>query len=161
MNGILHTFGESAVMSDVSYEELRKRISENLNAHLKEFGKRVGEISRNFGSLGLETAVWYPEKIHTTNLGGIVADSYFGYSRIEGKWGLIIRTVERDSESRAFAGQRVYTIDSCRNVEIAVNALKKTEDLLLLIQKATDRQLAIISAPNGALDAPKNPEGKL
>ena len=75
---------------------------------MREFGKTVGDISRNFKSLGLETSVWCPEKIHSTNLGGIVADSYFGYSRIEGKWGLIIRTIERDVESRAFVGQRVY-----------------------------------------------------
>ena len=81
---------------------LRKRISDNLNTGMKEFGKTVGDISRNFRSLGLETAVWYPEKIHSTNLGGIVADSYFGYSRIEGKWGLIIRTIERDSRKPGF-----------------------------------------------------------
>jgi hypothetical protein len=147
-------------MSDISYEALSKRISENLNAGLKEFGKTVGDISRNFRNLGLEASVWYPDKIHSTNLGGIVADSYFGYSRIEGKWGLIIRTIERDSESRAFVGQRVYTIESCRNVEIVINALKKAKDLLLLMEKATDRQLEIITKLDDELDALRNPECK-
>jgi hypothetical protein len=147
-------------MSDISYEVLRKRISENLNAGLKEFGKTVGDISRNFRSLGLEAAVWYPDKIHTTNLGGIVADSYFGYSRIEGKWGLIIRTIERDSESRAFVGQRVYTIESCRNVEIAINALKKARDLLLMIEKATERQLEIMAQLDDDMDSLRNPEAR-
>ncbi len=147
-------------MKDISYEELGKHISDNLNTGLKEFGKAVGDISRNFRNLGLESAVWYPEKIHSTNLGGIVADSYFGYSRIEGKWGLIIRTIERDNETRAFAGQRVYTIDSCRNVEIVVNALKKAKDLLLLMKRATDRQLEIIAMPDEAIEAMRNPEGK-
>jgi hypothetical protein len=147
-------------MNDISYEVLKKRISENLNARLKEFGKTVGDISRNFRNLELEAAVWYPDRIHSTNLGGIVADSYFGYSRIEGKWGLIIRTIERDIESRAYVSQRVYTIDSCRNAEIAVNALKKAKDLLLLIEKATDRQLEVISGLDDEMDALRRPDGK-
>jgi hypothetical protein len=147
-------------MSDISYEVLRQRISDHLNTGIREFGKTVSDISRNFRNLGLEAAVWYPEKIHTTNLGGIVADSYFGYSRIEGKWGLIIRTMERDSESRAFVGQRVYAIESCRNVEIIVNALKKARDLLLLMAKATDRQLEILTKLNDGMDALRNPECK-
>ena len=147
-------------MNDISYEVLKKRISENLNARLKEFGKTVGDISRNFRNLELEAAVWYPDRIHSTNLGGIVADSYFGYSRIEGKWGLIIRTIERDIESRAYVSQRVYTIDSCRNAEIAVNALKKAKDLLLLIEKATDRQLEAISGLDDEMDALRRPDGK-
>ena len=147
-------------MSDISYEVLRKRISENLSAGMREFGKTVGDISRNFRNLELEAAVWYPDRIHSTNLGGIVADSYFGYSRIEGKWGLIIRTIERDIESRAYVSQRVYTIDSCRNAEIAVNALKKAKDLLLLIEKATDRQLEVISGLDDEMDALRRPDGK-
>jgi hypothetical protein len=147
-------------MSAITYEVLRERVSENLNAGIREFGKTVGDISRNFRSLGLEMAVWYAEKIHSTNLGGIVADSYFGYSRIEGKWGLIIRTIERDSESRAFVGQRVYAIEACRNVEIVVNALKKARDLLLLMAKATDRQLEILTKLDDEMDALRDPECK-
>ena len=132
-------------MSDITYDILRKRISENLNAGIREFDKTVGDISRNFKSLGLETSVWCPEKIHSTNLGGIVADSYIGYSRIEGKWGLIIRTIERDSESMAFVSQRVYAIESCRNLEIVAHALKRVRDLLLLMAKTTDRQVEILT----------------
>ena len=138
---------------DITYEVLRKRNSESLNAGIREFGKTVGDISRNFKSLGLETSVWCPEKIHSTNLGGIVADSYVGYSRIEGKWGLIIRTIERDGESLAFVGQRVYAIESCRNLEIVVHALKKIRDLLLLMAKATDRQLEILTKLDDEMDA--------
>ena len=113
-----------------------------------------------FRNLGLEVAVWIPDKIHTTNLGGIVADSYFGYSRIEGKWGLIIRTMELDSESRTFVSQRVYAIESCRNAEIVVNALKKARELLLLMEKATDRQLEILNNLDAELEALRSPECK-
>jgi len=147
-------------MSDISYEVLRKRISENLNAGMREFGKTVGDISRNFKSLGLETSVWCPEKIHSTNLGGIVADSYFGYSRVEGKWGLIIRTIERDVESHAFVGQRVYALESCKNLEIVVHALKKVRDLMLLMEKATDRQLEILTALDTETESLRDPECK-
>ena len=140
-------------MSDITYEILRKRISENLNAGIREFGKTVGDISRNFKSLGLETSVWCPEKIHSTNLGGIVADSYIGYSRIEGKWGLIIRTIERDSESMAFVSQRVYAIESCRNLEIVAHALKRVRDLLLLMAKTTDRQVEILTTLDSETDS--------
>ena len=147
-------------MSDITYEVLRKRISENLNAGIREFGKTVGDISRNFKSLGLETSVWHPEKIHSTNLGGIIADSYFGYSRIEGKWGLIVRTIERDSESLAFVGQRVYAMESCKNLEIVVHALSKVRDLLLLMAKATDRQLDILSTVDHETESLRDPECK-
>ena len=140
-------------MSDITYDILRKRISENLNAGIREFGKTVGDISRNFKSLGLETSVWCPEKIHSTNLGGIVADSYIGYSRIEGKWGLIIRTIERDSESMAFVSQRVYAIESCRNLEIVAHALKRVRDLLLLMAKTTDRQVEILTTLDSETDS--------
>jgi hypothetical protein len=108
----------------------------------------------------LETSVWCPEKIHSTNLGGIVADSYFGYSRIEGRWGLIIRTIERDAESRAFVGQRVYAIESCKNLEIVVHALKKVRDLMQLMAKATDRQLEILTALDKETESLRDPECK-
>ena len=36
-------------------------------------------------------------------------------------------------------------IESCKNLEIVVHALKKVRDLLLLMAKATDRQLEILS----------------
>jgi hypothetical protein len=147
-------------MSDMTYEILRKRISENLNAGIREFGKTIGDISRNFKSLGLETSVWCPEKIHSTNLGGIVADSYIGYSRIEGKWGLIIRTIERDSESLAFVSQRVYAIESCRNLEIVAHALKRVRDLLLLMAITTDRQVEILNTLGNETDSLRYPECK-
>jgi hypothetical protein len=145
-------------MSDITYENLRKSISENLNASVREFGKTVGDISRNFRGLGLEAAVWYPEKIHTINLGGVVAESYFGYSRIEGKWGLVIRTIERDCESGAFVSQRVYTIESSRNIEVVANALKKTRELMHLVLQATDKQLEILSGLGNELQALRNPD---
>jgi hypothetical protein len=147
-------------MGDVTYEMLRKHVSENLTAPAKEFGKMVGEISRNFRNLGFETAIWYPEKIHTTNIGGIIADSYFGYSRIEGRWGLILRTIERDQESRAFVGQRVYPIESCGNAEIAVNALRKARDLFLCISKAADGQIELLKKLDEGIDALRYPECK-
>lgn len=132
-------------MSNLTYESLRQRISGSLSAGLREFSATVADIGRNFRSLGLESAVWCPEKIHTTELGGVIADSYFGYSRVEGKWGLVIRTIERDGESRAFVGQRVYTIESCRNPELSINALKKAAELLRLIEKTTNRQIEMLS----------------
>jgi hypothetical protein len=96
-------------MSALTYDKLRRRISENLSIRSKEFRKTVSAISENFRNLGFESAAWYPEKIHTANLGGIDADSYIGYSRVEGRWGLIVRTIEHDHESHAFVNQRVYT----------------------------------------------------
>ena len=145
-------------MADETYETLRKRISENLNTPKKELAKSVADISRNFGNLGLETAVWYPEMIHSANIGGIEADSYIGYSRIEGKWGLIIRTIERDQESRAFVGQRVFPIESCGNVEILVNALKKARELLRFIAKTREYQTEVLSKMDPEIEQLRSPE---
>ena len=147
-------------MGDITYETLRKHVLENLTVPIKEFGRTVGEISRNFRNLGFETASWYPERIHTTNLGGIIADSYLGYSRVEGRWGLIIRTIERDQETRAFVGQRVYPIESCGNIEIVVNALKKVRELLLCISKTADQQIEMLKNLNGEVDPLRSPECK-
>jgi len=147
-------------MGDLTYEKLRKHVSEDLSPRKREFGKAVEEISRNFKILGLETAVWYPEKIHTANLGGIDADSYVGYSRIEGRWGLLIRIIERDRESRAYVSQRVITLESCGNMEIVVGALKKVRDLALLIQDATELQIKTISQAESEIMELRNPECK-
>ena len=111
-------------MSALTGEELRKRVAEILNVRTKEFRKIVVNINENFRNLGLESAVWCPDKIHSANIGGIDADSYIGYSRVEGKWGLIVRTIERDCDSHIFVSQRVRPIESCRDVEMVVNALK-------------------------------------
>jgi hypothetical protein len=147
-------------MSDVTYEKLRKQVSEDLNARINEFSKTVADIGRNFRNLGFETAVWHPERIHTTNLGGIDAECYIGYSRIEGKWGLIIRTIERDHESHAFVSQRVFPIESCRNIEIVVHALEKVPEIVLSISKSASRQVEILSRLNGSIDALRRPECK-
>jgi hypothetical protein len=145
-------------MSVLTYEKLKKRISENLNDRLKEFHKTVSDISWNFRDLGFESAVWYPEKIHTANIGGIDADSYIGYSRVEGKWGLILRTIEHDRESHAFVSQRVFTIESCGNAQIVVNALRKVPDLMQCLSKAVEHQIQILAQPDNEFAKLRNPE---
>jgi len=131
-------------MSDVDNRKIRKRVSDELNVRVKEFGKTVQDVNRYFKYLGLGTAVWYPEKIYAANLGGLDAESYVGYSRVEGKWGLNIRTIERDHETRAFVGQRVYTIESSGNMELVVNALRKIPELLVSIDSLIDRQIKVL-----------------
>lgn len=135
-------------MSLLTHEKLRKHIAEALNVKAKELRQIVEEIGERFRNLGLESAVWYPEKIYSANIGGLDADSYMGYSRIEGRWGLIIRTLEHDRESHAFVNQRVFTMESCGNVEIIMNALKKVPDLLQCIDKAVKHQIEILSNPD-------------
>jgi hypothetical protein len=147
-----------AIMGDITYEKLRKQVSEELNTRIDEFSKAVADISSNFRNLGFETAVWHPERIHTTNLGGIDAESYIGYSRIEGRWGLIIRTIERDHESHAFVSQRVFPIESCSNVEIVVHALAKVPEIVSSISKAAHQQTEILSRLDDSIDALRNPE---
>ena len=132
-------------MSEVAYEELQKRIAETLNAQIKDFNHTIRETCEKFRNLGLETAVWYPGKIHTGNLGGIDADSYIGYSRLEGRWGLIIRTIEHDHESHAYVSQKLLTMESCRNMEIVVSALKKITDLMACIKDAVENQIKVLS----------------
>jgi hypothetical protein len=131
-------------MNDITFENLSARALDNMT-QMKEFSRTVEDIGRNFRNLGLGMAVWHPEKIHSTNLGGIDAESYVGYSRIEGKWGLLIRTIERDRETRNFVNQRVYWIESCGNMEIVLNGLRKTQELALLINEVIDRQSKALS----------------
>lgn len=145
-------------MSDNTYEILRRQVSDVLNARIKEFGKTVEEIDRHFRYLGLEKAVWHPEKIYMANIGGLDAESYVGYSRIEGKWGLMIRTVERDRETRVFVSQRVFAIGSCGNMEIVVNALRKIPELMRLITASVDRQLKSLSEVGEEYDVYRHPD---
>jgi hypothetical protein len=152
--------GRMAIMGDITYEKLRKQVTEDLNARISKFSKTVADIGRNFRNLGFETAVWHPEKIHSTNLGGVDADSYIGYSRIEGKWGLVIRTIERDHESRAFVSQRVFPIESCSNIELISNALKKVREIVLHINEATGQQIEILARLNSSVDELRSPECK-
>ena len=131
-------------MSNLTYEKLRKHITGNLNPRIKEFRKIVSDINNHFKNLELGISVWYPEKIYQANLGGIDAESYIGYSRLEGKWGLIIKTVERDQKSGTIVGHRLVPIESSRNMEVIVNALRKVPQLMRLIQEAVDRQTAAL-----------------
>jgi hypothetical protein len=145
-------------MSDITYEKLRMRVSEDLNTRIKEFGKTVEEVDRHFRYLGLVMAVWHPEKIHSANIGGLDAASYIGYSRIEGRWGLIIRTIEHDHESHAFVSQRVYTIGSCGNMEIIVNALRKIPELIRMIDSAIEQQVKKLGQAGTEFEALRNPD---
>ena len=145
-------------MSDINYEKVRKRVADDLNPRVKDFGKTVEDVDRYFRYLGLGMAVWHPERIHTANLGGLDAESYIGYSRVEGKWSLVIRTIERDHESHAFVSQRVYTIESCGNMEIAMNALKKIPELMILLDKAIDQQIKTVDQAAGEFEALRNPD---
>lgn len=146
------------MMSKTTYEKLRKKVSDNLNPRMREFGKTVEDVSRNFKTLGLEAAVWCPEKIHTANVGGIDADSYVGYSRIEGRWGLMIRIIERDRESHAYVSQRVIPIEACGNMEIVVAALEKVPELVLSIDEAAERQAKAIVQLDRRIAELRDPE---
>jgi hypothetical protein len=134
--------------NNITYDSIRKRVSDNLGPEIKEFRKTIADISNNFRNLGLETAVWYPEKIHTANFGGIDADSYVGYSRIEGRWGLMIRIIEREREKHTVIGQRVVTIESCSNMEMVVNALQKVRELMESIHKTVELQIKLLEKPD-------------
>lgn len=127
-----------------AYEKLRKQVSEDLLPYTREIGKGIADITSNFKMLGLETAVWHPEKIHSANLGGIEADTYVGYSRIEGRWSLTIRTIERDQKTGAHISQRILTLESCSNLEIVDNALGKISELATCIHKAIKQQTTAI-----------------
>jgi hypothetical protein len=135
-------------MGDETYGTLKARISDNLNAKRKELAKSVARICRDFHDLGLETAVWCPKRIHSANIGGLHADSYIGYSRIEGKWGLNIRTIERDHETRAFVNQRVFAVEASGNVEIIAAALKEVPDLWKQIAGIVDQEIIMLEKLN-------------
>jgi hypothetical protein len=131
-------------MAEDTYDSLKARISGNLSTKRKELAKSVGKISRDFHDLGLEAAVWCPKRIHSANIGGLHAESYIGYSRIEGKWGLNIRTIERDHETRAFVNQRVYALEASGNVEVIVAALKEVPELWKQIAGIVDQEIGIL-----------------
>jgi hypothetical protein len=145
-------------MSDITYNQLRKEISGELSPRINDFGSTVADIGRNFRNLGFETAVWLPEKIHTVNLGGIEAESYIGYSRMEGRWGLRLRTIERDHETGSFVGQRVQTLESCGNVETVMSALEKVRDLVVLIHKKAKKQAEILDQISPEIESYRNPD---
>jgi hypothetical protein len=123
-----------------AYEKLRKQVSDDLAPQTRALGKGIAEIGSHFKMLGLETAVWHPEKIHTSDLGGVIAETYLGYSRIEGRWGLVLRTIERDQQSSQYVSQKILTLESCSNLEILANALEKMNELASGIQAAINQQ---------------------
>ena len=134
-----------------AYEKLRKQVSDDLVPSAREIGKGISDICSNFKMLGLETAVWHSGKIHTANLGGIDAETYLGYARIEGRWGLVIRTIERDQKSGQYISQRVLMLESCSNMEILANALEKIGELAVCINKAIRQQAKAIEQLGGMI----------
>lgn len=145
-------------MSDVTFEKMKVRVSEDLSARVREFRQTIEEIGRNFRNLGLGVAVWHPEKVYGADFGGLDAECYIGYSRIEGKWGLTVRTIERDRETRAFVAQRVYTLESSSNMELAANALRRVPELMRLIRAAADRQIGTMDEIRGEFDRLRSPD---
>ncbi len=144
----------------MTYKKLSRRVAQDLNAQMGTLRNSLSEISQNFRNIGLETSVWYPEKIHSANLGGVNAESYIGYSRIEGRWGLVIRTIEREPASGDFISQRVFSIETCGNMEIIANGLKKVCELAASIKETTERQIKILETLDGDIDALRDPEFK-
>jgi hypothetical protein len=144
-------------MNSITYEHLQKKVAEDLSLRIQELHKIVGDIGYNFRNLGLSTAVWLPVKIHTINIGGIDAESYIGYSRIEGRWGLCVHTLEHDHETHVFVSQRVYNLDACGNVEIVMNALKTIPDLVRCIDEVVKQQVEILTRPNAEIERFRNP----
>jgi hypothetical protein len=134
-----------------AYEKLRKQVSDDLAPHTSDVGKGIAEISSNFKMLGLETAVWHPEKIHTANLGGIAAETYLGYAKIEGRWGLVLRIIERDQNSGQYVSQRILMLESCSNLEILANALGKIGELAACIHIAINQQVKAIEPLGGMI----------
>jgi hypothetical protein len=132
-------------MGEEARDTLKNRVALDLNERKRKFSRQVGEICRSFRDLGLETAVWHPKKIYSANIGGLDAESYIGYSRVEGKWGLNVRTIERDRESGAFVNQRVYPLESSGNVEMVVCALKSVGELWKEIARITEQELELLS----------------
>jgi hypothetical protein len=145
-------------MSPISYEKLRNIIAEDLSPRIQEIHSTIGKIIENFKNLGLKTSVWYPEKIHTVNIGGIDADSYVGYSKTEGRWSLCIRIIEHDHEGHVFISQRVCNLESCGNVEIVTNAIKKVPELVRCINQVVNHQIGILSLPNDEIIKLRDPE---
>lgn len=144
-------------MSEITYDRLRTRVSDDLNARSKEFGKTVEEIDRHFRYLGLLTPVWHPDRVYSANFGGLEAESFIGYSRIEGRWGLIIRTIERDLESHAVVSQRVYPIGSAGNMELVTSALRKIPELIRLIERAVERQVNALAQAGQEFEPLRDP----
>jgi hypothetical protein len=132
-----------------AYEKLRKQVSDDLVPHAREIGKGIADICGNFKMLGLETAVWHSETIHTANLGGIAAETYLGYARIVGRWGLALRTIERDQKSGQYVSQRILMLESCNNLEILANALGKIGELAACIHIAINQQAKAIEQLGG------------
>lgn len=146
------------IMSDLTFERMKSRVSEDLNARIREFRQTVEDIGRNFRNLGLGVAVWHPEKVYSADFGGLDAECYIGYSRIEGKWGLTVRTIERDRGTRAFVAQRVYTLESSSNMELTANALRRVPELMRLIKEAADRQIRTVDEIRCEFDALRSPD---
>jgi hypothetical protein len=145
-------------MNPITYENLRKTIAEDLSPRMQEIHSATGKICENFKNLGLQTSVWYPEKIHMVNIGGMEASSYVGYSRTEGRWSLCIRIIEHDHENHAFVSQRVCNLESCGNVEIVTNALKKVPALIRCINEVVKHQIEILTLPNAEINKLRNSE---
>jgi hypothetical protein len=143
-------------MSPITFDKLRKTIAEDLSPRIQDVHSSIGRLIENFKNLGLQTSVWYPEKIHSVNIGGIEAESYVGYSKTEGRWSLCIRILEHDHESRAFVGHRVCNLESCGNVEIVTNAIKKIPDLVRCIEQLVNHQLEILSLSNSEISRLKD-----
>jgi hypothetical protein len=120
------------IMNGISIKTMKDKIDETngLNDRMQGLTKFVTDISTNLRSVNFRVESWYPDKIHSEECGGIHKDIYFGFGEIDLEWDLIIRTIERDSQSDIFLGQTKLALYECRNATIIEKILNLMPEFL-------------------------------
>ena len=79
------------------FEKLENRWNDNIEKHISELNKELEPITNSFNNLSVRFSIW--RRLNSKNIiNDITLEGFLGYSEIQGEWGLVIKTLERDNK---------------------------------------------------------------
>ena len=112
--------------------------------NLREPSKLLDNICRHLENIVYGIDVWYPEKIHVQECGGINRDFYLGYGKEDShmsNYNLILRIIERDAESGIWISQSITYCYGVYDTVLLEKILNIIPQFINIINASVDTQI--------------------
>jgi hypothetical protein len=132
------------------FEKLKKRWNDNIEKRASELNEVLEPIITGFNNSGVHFSVWHSLGSKQVTP-GISTEGFLGYSVKDGRWGLLIKTIERDHKTNTILNSGVRNLNG-KSIFIK-EAVNTIPELLNNLDNATEQhKKELIEAQNIALD---------
>jgi hypothetical protein len=92
------------------FEKLKKRWNDNIEKRASELNEVLEPIITGFNNSGIRFSVWHSLGSKQVTP-GISTEGFLGYSEKDGRWGLMIKTIERDHKTNTILNSAVRKLN--------------------------------------------------